>query len=94
MLDCLQLLHFHPGSQLHDIRRVKDAGNELAHSTPSSQRLGAGIEYIDVGGGLGVDYDGTAPTSSRRRTTRCASTRTTSSTARERLQCARARRTR
>ena len=58
MLDCLKLVHCHPGSQLHDIRRVKDAVNELAHVYAELARLGAGLEYIDIGGGLGVDYDG------------------------------------
>jgi arginine decarboxylase len=58
MLDCLKLVHCHPGSQLHDIRRVKAAVNELAHVYAELKRLGAGLEYIDIGGGLGVDYDG------------------------------------
>ncbi len=58
MLDCLQLVHCHPGSQLQDIRRVKDAINELAHVYAELKSLGAGLQYIDVGGGLGVDYDG------------------------------------
>ena len=58
MLDCLKLVHCHPGSQLHDIRRVKQAVNELAHVYAELKRLGAGLEYIDIGGGLGVDYDG------------------------------------
>ena len=58
MLDCLQLVHCHPGSQLQDIRRVKDAINELAHVYAELSILGAGLRYIDVGGGLGVDYDG------------------------------------
>jgi len=58
MLDCLQLVHCHPGSQLQDIRRVKEAINELAHVYVELVRLGAGLRYIDVGGGLGVDYDG------------------------------------
>ncbi|MGE0583287.1 MAG: biosynthetic arginine decarboxylase [Steroidobacteraceae bacterium] len=58
MLDCLQLVHCHPGSQLQDIRRVKDAINELAHVYAELSLLGAGLRYIDVGGGLGVDYDG------------------------------------
>jgi arginine decarboxylase len=52
MLDC------HPGSQLQDIRRVKDAINELAHVYAELKLMGAGLEYIDVGGGLGIDYDG------------------------------------
>ncbi|MFT3906292.1 MAG: biosynthetic arginine decarboxylase [Steroidobacteraceae bacterium] len=58
MADCLKLVHCHPGSQLQDIRRVKDAINELAHVYAELHQLGAGLEYIDVGGGLGVDYDG------------------------------------
>jgi len=58
MLDCLKLVHCHPGSQLQDIRRVKSAINELAHVYAELKLLGAGLEYIDVGGGLGVDYDG------------------------------------
>ena len=59
MLDCLELVHCHPGSQLQDIRRVKDAINELAHVYAELKLMGAGLKYIDVGGGLGVDYDGT-----------------------------------
>ncbi len=58
MLDCLELVHCHPGSQLQDIRRVKDAINELAHVYAELRLMGAGLKYIDVGGGLGVDYDG------------------------------------
>jgi arginine decarboxylase len=58
MLDCLKLVHCHPGSQLHDIRRVKDAVGELAHVYAELVGMGAGLEYIDVGGGLAVDYDG------------------------------------
>jgi len=59
MEDCLKLVHCHPGSQLQDIRRVKEAINELAHVYAELKRAGAGLEYIDVGGGLGIDYDGT-----------------------------------
>ncbi len=58
MLDCLELVHCHPGSQLHDIRRVKDTINELAYVYAELSRIGAGLKYIDIGGGLGVDYDG------------------------------------
>ncbi len=58
MLDCLQLVHCHPGSQLQDIRRVTEAINELVHVYAELKQLGAGLKYIDVGGGLGVDYDG------------------------------------
>jgi arginine decarboxylase len=60
MLDCLKLVHCHPGSQLQDIRRVKDAINELAHVYGELKTMGAGLEYIDIGGGLGIDYDGSA----------------------------------
>ena len=58
MQDCLQLVHCHPGSQLQDIQRVKEAINELAHVYAELKLMGAGLECIDVGGGLGVDYDG------------------------------------
>lgn len=59
MLDCLQLVHCHPGSQLHDIKRVKETIGELAHVYAELKQLGANLQYIDIGGGLGVDYDGT-----------------------------------
>ena len=58
MLDCFKLVHCHPGSQLQDIRRVKEAINELAHVYAELKAMGAGLEYIDIGGGLGIDYDG------------------------------------
>jgi len=58
MLDCLKLVHCHIGSQLQDIRRVKDAITELAHVYAELYQLGAGLAYLDIGGGLGVDYDG------------------------------------
>ncbi len=58
MEDCLELVHCHPGSQLQDIRRVKDAVNELAHVYAELKLMGAGLRYLDIGGGLGVDYDG------------------------------------
>jgi len=58
MLDCLQLVHCHPGSQLHDIRRVKETIGELAHVYAELKTLGANLQYIDIGGGLAVDYDG------------------------------------
>jgi len=56
--DCLQLTHFHMGSQITNIRKVKDALTEAARVYVELYRLGAGLKYIDVGGGLGVDYDG------------------------------------
>jgi arginine decarboxylase len=58
MGDCLSLLHFHLGSQINNIRNIKGAIIELVRVYVELQRLGAGLEFIDVGGGLGVDYDG------------------------------------
>jgi arginine decarboxylase len=58
MTDCLHLLHFHLGSQINNIRNVKEAVNELARVYVQMKQYGAGLKYIDVGGGLGVDYDG------------------------------------
>ena len=59
MADCLQLLHFHLGSQITNIRQVKGAVNEAARLYAELWRAGAtGLSYLDVGGGLGIDYDG------------------------------------
>jgi len=58
MLDCLTLLHCHPGSQIQDIRRLKEAIGELGHVYAELIKLGVPLKYVDVGGGLGVDYDG------------------------------------
>src|SRR5258706_14463629 len=58
MLDCFKLLHFHLGSQITNIRHVKGALNEAARCYTEMAKLGAGLQYLDVGGGLGVDYDG------------------------------------
>ena len=58
MLDCLQLLHFHIGSQITAIRAIKDALREAARMLVELHALGAPMRYIDCGGGLGVDYDG------------------------------------
>ncbi|NBP80473.1 hypothetical protein EBU58_07085 [bacterium] len=58
MEDCLQLLHFHQGSQITNIRHIKAALNEAARVYTELARRGAGLKYLDVGGGLGVDYDG------------------------------------
>ena len=59
MLDCLKLLHFHLGSQISAIRSIKDALREGARFFVELYRMGAtGLSYFDVGGGLGVDYDG------------------------------------
>jgi arginine decarboxylase len=58
MADCFQLLHFHLGSQIPNIRVVKGALNEAARVYVELVKAGAGLRYLDVGGGLGVDYDG------------------------------------
>ncbi len=58
MADCFKLLHFHLGSQIPNIRTIKTALNEAARIYVELVRVGAGLEYLDVGGGLGVDYDG------------------------------------
>jgi arginine decarboxylase len=59
MADCLKLIHFHLGSQITNIRQVKGAVNEAARLYTELWRIGAtGLEYLDVGGGLGIDYDG------------------------------------
>src|SRR5262245_21940542 len=58
MEDCFQLLHFHLGSQITNIRIVKGALNEAARVYTELVKAGAGLKYLDVGGGLGVDYDG------------------------------------
>ncbi len=58
MLDCLQMLHFHIGSQVSAIRSIKTALREGARIFVELHRLGAPLKRFDVGGGLGVDYDG------------------------------------
>ncbi len=58
MADCFKLLHFHLGSQITNIRHVKAALDEAARIYSNLVCNGAGLEYLDVGGGLGVDYDG------------------------------------
>ena len=58
MEDCLQLLHFHLGSQITNIRQIKAAVMEAARVYVELKRAGAGLAFMDVGGGLGIDYDG------------------------------------
>ncbi|MGE0044070.1 MAG: biosynthetic arginine decarboxylase [Vicinamibacterales bacterium] len=58
MEDCFKLLHFHLGSQITHIRIIKNALNEAARIYCELARQGAGLQFMDVGGGLGVDYDG------------------------------------
>ena len=54
----LKLLHFHIGSQITDIKRVKNAMKEAARVYAKLRQIGCEIEFLDIGGGLGVDYDG------------------------------------
>lgn len=58
MLDSLQLLHFHIGSQISSISAIKDAIREASQIYVELAKLGAQMKYLDVGGGLAVDYDG------------------------------------
>jgi arginine decarboxylase len=58
MEDCFKLLHFHLGSQITNIRQIKGALNEAVRVYVDLARQGAGLSFLDVGGGLGVDYDG------------------------------------
>lgn len=58
MLDCLQLLHFHIGSQIPSTGLLADGVTEAAQIYCELSRLGAGMGVIDIGGGLGIDYDG------------------------------------
>jgi arginine decarboxylase len=58
MLSCLQLLHFHIGSQVPNIQNIKAALREATRIYVELSRMGAGMKYLDVGGGLGIDYDG------------------------------------
>ncbi|MCS6959981.1 MAG: biosynthetic arginine decarboxylase [Pseudanabaenaceae cyanobacterium SKYGB_i_bin29] len=58
LLDTLQLLHFHIGSQISSISVIKDALREASQIYVQLALLGANMQYMDVGGGLGVDYDG------------------------------------
>jgi len=57
--DCLRLLHFHIGSQITIIRRIKNALREASQFYVQLYKKGFNIEFVDIGGGLGVDYDGT-----------------------------------
>jgi len=62
-LDILKLIHFHLGSQITDIRYIKSALQEITRFYAELRGLGVDITHVDVGGGLGVDYDGTSSTS-------------------------------
>lgn len=57
--DCLKLIHFHIGSQVTNIRRIKTALKEASQFYVQLRKMGYSINFVDIGGGLGVDYDGT-----------------------------------
>ncbi|NLB14747.1 MAG: biosynthetic arginine decarboxylase [Gammaproteobacteria bacterium] len=59
LLDCLQLLHFHMGSQISNVRDIANGMREAVRYFVEVSRAGCAIRYMDVGGGLGVDYEGT-----------------------------------
>ncbi|EGB13397.1 arginine decarboxylase [Pseudodesulfovibrio mercurii] len=59
MLDCLQLLHYHLGSQIPNIREIRAGVAEASRIYAGLTAEGAGMRYLDLGGGLAVDYDGT-----------------------------------
>lgn len=62
--DCLRLIHFHIGSQVTKIRRIKNALREAAQFYVQLRNMGFDVEFVDIGGGLGVDYDGTRSSNS------------------------------
>ena len=64
MNDCLKLIHFHIGSQITKIRRIKNALREASQFYVQLSKMGYDIDFIDIGGGLGVDYDGTRSSAS------------------------------
>ena len=64
MEDCLRLIHFHIGSQVTKIRRIKNALREASQFYVQLRNLGYNVEFVDIGGGLGVDYDGTRSSAS------------------------------
>ena len=62
--DCLHLIHFHIGSQITKIRRIQTALREAAQYYINLHKMGYNVDFVDCGGGLGVDYDGTRSSSS------------------------------
>ncbi|MBQ2496995.1 MAG: biosynthetic arginine decarboxylase, partial [Prevotella sp.] len=64
MHDCLRLIHFHIGSQITKIRRIQTALREAAQFYIQLHKMGYNVDFVDCGGGLGVDYDGTRSSSS------------------------------
>ncbi|MCH5319508.1 MAG: biosynthetic arginine decarboxylase [Paramuribaculum sp.] len=59
MKECLRLIHFHIGSQVTKIRRIKNALREATQFYAQLSKIGFNVDFLDIGGGLGVDYDGT-----------------------------------
>lgn len=59
MKDCLRLIHFHIGSQITKIRRIQTALREASQFYIQLHKMGYNVDFVDCGGGLGVDYDGT-----------------------------------
>ncbi len=59
MEDCLKLIHFHIGSQITKIRRIQSALREASQFYVQLHAMGFNVEFVDCGGGLGIDYDGT-----------------------------------
>lgn len=64
MKDCLKLIHFHIGSQITKIRRIQTALREASQFYTQLHKMGYNVEFVDCGGGLGVDYDGTKSSNS------------------------------
>ena len=64
MKDCLKLIHFHIGSQITKIRRIQTALREASQFYIQMHKMGYDVEFVDCGGGLGVDYDGTRSSNS------------------------------
>lgn len=64
MKDCVRLIHFHIGSQVTKIRRIKVALKEASQFYVQMRKMNFNVEFVDIGGGLGVDYDGTASSNS------------------------------
>jgi len=64
MKDCLHLIHFHIGSQVNNIRKIKVAIREASQFYVQLHLNGYNVDFVDIGGGLGVDYDGTSSSNS------------------------------
>ena len=62
--DCIRLIHFHIGSQINKIRRIQNALTEAGQFYVNLRKMGYNIEFVDCGGGLGVDYDGSRSSNS------------------------------